>query len=109
MVNLPVDEAYALDYYAILLVKNDKGLPVSLELERVGVALKRQIPEWFEVVKSAEFHALYQANLDTFDAVAKCKHSAAQVANRTRFLAKRELQRKFWPDCPLTEQKRKGD
>lgn len=109
MIELPVDEAYALDYYAILLVKADRGLPVQREIGLVGHALKKQLPTWFEAIASPQFQDLYKANAETFDAVGKCRESAAQKANRKRFTAKKALQERFWPDNPLTERKRKGD
>lgn len=109
MVKLPVDEAYALDYYAILLVKCNKGLPAGTELVKISGELKKQIPNMVTVLQSHEFMALYRANLETFDAVAKCKSSLAQRANRKRFSAKQQLQEKFWPQKPLTEVKRDGE
>lgn len=109
MLFLPVDEAYALDYFAILRVKEDYGLAVKNELDRIESFLKTQIPNLAEVLASQEFHLLYIANQLTFDAVAKCRHSPAQKANRQRFKAKTKLQERFWPKQPLTELKNKGD
>lgn len=109
MVMLPVDEAYALDYYAILLVKRKHGLPVGTAIRETGKALAKQIDVWDEVLFSEEFQSLVEANQHTFDAVAECRESAAQRANRGRFEAKARLQSRFWPERPLTERKRDGE
>lgn len=109
MILLPVDEAYALDYYAILLVKRDNGLPVQSELERTESFLRIQITGFENVIASAEFHLLYVANDNTFRAVAACRGSAAQTANRQRFKAKCRVQERFWPNNPITETKARGD
>jgi hypothetical protein len=110
MILLPVDEAYALDYLAILFVKRDQGLPVEKEINRVEVFLGTQVTNLREVLKSVEFIRLMIQNEKTFVAIeaAHSNHITAkevQEVNHARFLAKRALQSKFWPNIDLEEQK----
>lgn len=106
---LPVDPAYALDYLAILEVKLQRGLPVREELEKVKSFLSRQF-DLIEVQMSEEYVQLLHANAATFDAVEKAnddKVPASYVVARNydRYLAKKDLQRRFWPQAELGEKK----
>lgn len=110
MILLPVDEAYALDYLAVLYAKRDNGLKVDPEIKRIEQFLAVQFSNFQQVLASKEFHVLYQANLNTFDAIElahKDKISARKVqeTNYFRFIAKSHLQERFWPKVPLIEQK----
>lgn len=114
MILLPVDEAYAYDYLAILYVKQEHGLPVGGELWELRRHLMAQeenghVPVLL-VESSPEFERMLEANRTVYDLVEeacqdKCKASKVQKANRERYLAKVALQRRFWPDTPLSESK----
>lgn len=108
MIFLPCDEAFALDYFAILLVKKQNGLPVKPEIRRLVSHLSTQIPNFGEVFSSPEFNALIAANRSTFDAVAAAGDTSVQKANYSRYLAKQALQKKFWPGEKLMELKREN-
>lgn len=110
MINLPVSEAYAFDYAAILEVKNDAGLNVHTDLHLVVDALHAQLGSCSMVLLSDEYQALYKANREVFDLVElaskdKCLASEVDAANQRRYFAKRALQERFWPSKPLTEVK----
>lgn len=112
MILLPVDEAYALDYLAILQAKRDNGMDVEDELKRVETFLEAQLPGLRRVLASGAFLKLYQANRSTFDAIEKAhagKITARRVQeiNYARFAAKRKLQKRFWPQAVLAERKTK--
>lgn len=109
MIQIPVDEAYALDYLAILAVKLENGLDVRTEIESFSEALRAQIPGLPSILASDEYRELLGANRGTFLAIElaakdRIKASAVQEVNRKRFLMKQALQRTFW-GSPLLEQK----
>lgn len=112
MLLLPVDEAFAFDYLAILRIKAKFGhgdADVHSELEK-HLATQTGPAVFRSVLESAEWAALLKANEATFNAIElahKNAISAADVqwANHQRFLAKRALQQRFWPGKPLTEVK----
>lgn len=111
---LPVDAAYAFDYLAILMVKQDRGLQVNGELSRLEKFLEAQLgeDEMRKVMKSGEFHASYVANGNVFEAI-EAAHTGTiparrvQEINHQRFEAKRALQKRFWPKVELMEKKTK--
>jgi hypothetical protein len=111
MILLPVSEAYAFDYIAILEVKAHQGLPIQEELDVVSHKLREQLGDavYREVIASQHYHTLYCANRSVFDAVAASASSPTQVANRARYRAKVALQKRFWPDAPLAEHKTKAE
>lgn len=101
MILLPVDEAYAFDYYAILCAKSSKRLPVGNIKNMVWKAMKDSCPRFEEILESPEFAALLAANEHTFDMVEKaikdeCKASEVDAANCLRMKAKAALQAKFF-------------
>lgn len=111
MILLPVDEAYALDYLSILLTKRSKGLNVNSEIASLGGDMRKQLGVLFEtILTSQEFFALQKANTEVFDAIEKAhrdeiKASEVQAINYRRYLAKKALQARFWPESQLAEQK----
>lgn len=101
MVLLPVDEAYAFDYLAILHVKALHGMKVQDSINVVSGALRNACPQFEKIANSAEFNDLYHANLRTFDMVQRattdaCKASEVDRANCLRTAAKQALQAKFF-------------
>ena len=105
MLTLLVDEAYAFDYLAILRVKLS---PLAVDTanhikDQIGVDL------FDRIVDSPEFHSMYQANLDVFEAVEHARYgkiSAKELdnANMERHYAKQALQKAFFNN-ELTEKK----
>lgn len=114
MILLPVDEGYAFDYLAVLHTKSEAGLDVKAELSRVEVFLAQQITNLNQVLGSIEYKRLLVANSRTFEAIesahrGKISARKVQEINHLRFKAKRELQRKFWPNAPILERKTRLD
>ena len=111
MIDISVDEAYAFDYYAIMELKCHKGAIPELLLKKIEYNITKQLgTELFQtILESSEYKKLYEANVNTFDAVDKAKTNqvTAQEVDRTnyeRMLAKKALQSKFFENA-LSEQK----
>lgn len=115
MIHLAVSEAYSLDYYAILMVKESHKIPgTKAEMERWQKSFNCQ--SWkvplYQVEESDEFKELLLANHQVWDLVGKagknqCLASEVDAANQRRYAAKKALQKRFWPNEPLTEKKSK--
>jgi hypothetical protein len=112
MLNLPVDEAYAFDYLAILLVKGAHGLDTQHEHEGCRRQLAHQM-EWRQfagVCASEEFHALVRVNEALYQACERLRSghpvTTAEMdrLNLQRWEAKQLLQR-LWFASPLQELK----
>ena len=112
-ISLPLDAAYALDYYAILQVKCDNKLKeVFPELLKIQNCIAIQVGErgLSTVERSKEFKELYKANLAVFNIINKAHKdevtaSEVQRLNMERYKAKVALQQRFWPDSKLKEVK----
>lgn len=112
MIKLSVCEAYALDYLAILMVKIENGIESDDARKPLVRDLSKQIGEMrFNLVrKSSAWNRLLAANRRVFALVEQaarnlCSAQDVEQANYERYLAKRELQERFWPDSPLDERK----
>jgi len=112
MISLLVDECYAFDYLSILEVKKDKNPQHEPAWEECRVFLKNQLPEDFDqVINSEEYKNLYDANLKTFDAVAKARSEEPITAkevdncNMLRYNCKVALQSKFFSNSSIREVK----
>lgn len=110
MITLLVDEAYAFDYFSILVVKGNTGtIPYSPEVDRCRDFLSCQIPNFKDITGSNEFHSLYLANLKIFNLLEDQDHPADYKAigdaNRQRFLCKQALQKKFFGEEMKAEKK----
>ena len=113
MIALYVSESYALDYYAILLVKHShrmKGVKALIKLWQSSFECQSWRVPLYEVEDSKEFKELLKSNHQTWNLVAKaskdeCKASEVDAANQRRYAAKKALQEKFWPSQPLNEVK----
>jgi hypothetical protein len=112
MIFLPVDEGYAYDVLAICHVKYNKQLPNSdKSYFLINDELKKQLGKLHdEILHSEEYSQLIIANLETFDAVEKARYgtiSAKEVddLNMKRFLHKKNLQKKFFPNLEYMETK----
>jgi ribosomal protein L21 len=103
MINLPVDEAYVFDYYAILQIKGERFKNQADNLLIVEKSIIKQIGKklFYDILISDEYHDLKNANIITFDAVDKAKYNlvTAKVVddcNNLRYKAKQKLQKKFF-------------
>ena len=108
MLTLVVDEGYAYDYLAILLVKGNQPNLYNFTSSYLEAQVGRDL-HW-EITTSQEFQDLVDANKRTFDAVEKAKTNemtAKEVndCNIGRFIAKTALHKKYFPDKKITEVK----
>ena len=102
MIDISVDEAYEFDYYAIMELKFHKGAIPELLLKKIEYNITKQLgTELFQtILESSEYKKLYEANVNTFDAVDKAKTNqvTAQEVDRTnyeRMLAKKHFKVSF--------------
>jgi hypothetical protein len=113
MVNILVDEGYAYDFLAILMIKNFKNKTENSFLEKqCDEYLRSQIGEnkHLHILDSEEFKKLILANSKTFDAVELARYgniSAKEVdnLNMERYNCKVSLQKKFFPESIVLEKK----
>ncbi len=126
MIQVSVDEAFAYDLLAILMVKGHKGGHRSVAINdsrwRLEGELEGQseedpftgremIDRHHEIRNSPEFRALYDANLRTFELIDEIKRNPALPAkavddcNYERYQCKCRLQERFFPGQPLSERK----
>ena len=105
MVSILVDEAYAFDYLAILLIKYDfsKNKLILTKAEECTEHIQSQIgkKKMEEILSSDEFKKLLDANKETFAWVDKaktdsCKASDVDKSNYERCKARNALQEKFF-------------
>ena len=103
MITLPVDEAYAFDYLAILKVKE------SPLYEQMASNVAEQVGEilFTKIVTSPEYSSLIDANRRVFEQVERARYgftTAKQLdnANMDRHVAKQALQKTFF-HTELTE------
>lgn len=105
MITLKVDESYAFDYLAILLVKYDcsKNEMLLSQAENCIDHLKDQLGKKVvdEILESEEFKLLEKTNKETFRLVDlaktdKCLASDVDKSNYHRCLARNKLQEKFF-------------
>jgi hypothetical protein len=103
MMHITTDEGFAFDYLAILEVKMFKMGGTDVYIERCKNSFQSQIGliKFREVYHSPEYKELYDANIETFDAVEKARYgeiSAKEVdnCNMRRYNAKVALREKFF-------------
>lgn len=106
MVNISVDEAYALDYLSILIVKGDKTKPQQTKIEDV-LALSFGSDKFFSIISSDEFRALTKANKNIFLAIEAIQNGNSTMSgkelnnlNKERFKFKTRIQQKFFDTKP---------
>jgi hypothetical protein len=114
MIYLKVNEAYAFDFLAILQIKFEIDPTNNSEnYNDCSLEIKKQIGndrEFDNIISSQEYKNLYLINKKTFEAVDLAKEekvSAKYVdeCNYERFLAKKALQDKFFPEDNYKENK----
>ena len=116
-ITIPVDYGYAFDFLSIYEVKLNKvdGAPLYQNIKNFTEAnhhIKDQIGEqkFFEIIESQEYLDLVKANQELFELVDLAKTDAVKASIvddgvYKRFLCKRKLQEKFFPDAEKVEQK----
>jgi hypothetical protein len=114
-ITIPADYGFSFDFMSIYEVKTDKN-PNDVTCwnnfietrEHISAQIGASLMQLVE--DSQEYANLYQANLELFELVDLAKTnsvSAKQVDDGVykRFLAKRALQNKFFPEAAKVEQK----
>lgn len=110
---LNCDAGYAWDYYAILVVKNQKKLIRYEVVEDCKNLLMSQLgrDKFVEIVQSDEFENLCKMNSVTFDLVEEARKDdnglahKVDAANMDRYYAKVAIQKKFFGSEPSIEKK----
>lgn len=119
MINIPVDEARAFDELIIHTLKLMHGKYTDVTLYAAANALNAAIARgvgvnlFNTVYGSAEYENLFRLNSQVFDAINRLKTdgewpgAALEIdgLNYQRYLAKQALQKRFFPETPLTERK----
>lgn len=109
---IPVDVAYAFDFYSILTLKQSKGVIGDEDILDCREEIEKQVGEetFKKVLDSKEYLDLRYANEMTFAAVDKARKDEVKASfvddwNTKRYFAKKALQEKFFSLAPLTEKK----
>ncbi len=110
MIKITVDEAYAFDFLSILQVKYDRlgnATPYRNTLAEIKNQLEEKLVD--AILVSKEYYSLYDLNDKIFlllETVSTSDILAKEIdeLNYARFLAKRELQHKFFNNT-LAEKK----
>ncbi len=112
MINLPVDEAYAYDYLAILEVKVLNNVCDAEILKACSNAIRKQVGDdmHMHIVESDFYQDCIRVNRLTFEAVDGAKNDTVKASvvhnlNYDRYLAKTRLQNEFFPKSVMTEKK----
>lgn len=123
MIRISVDEGYAFDMLAIAEVKTKK---LNLEDKRYGPVFAHFCKILFDIghelsdthilakiIASPEYQELKRVNSDLFDLIDKlkkengeeCYDKRVDMLNYSRFLLKKKLQERFFPETQVSEQK----
>lgn len=115
MILLPVDYGYAFDVLSIALVKVQKKILNSENwYEKISKSISDQIGEnlFNLIMSSKEFENLHISNLKTFDCVEKARYESNSISakevddcNMERYYCKVNLQKKFFPETLILENK----
>ena len=115
MIKVSVDEAYAYDMLSILMVKSEvRKDKASYDLyHKLEIEIANQTYNHAGVMASQEFLRLVNTNAMLFKKIDDIKVNGEKIGdakeidtlNYERFLAKKNLQSKFFPNIPITEQK----
>jgi len=120
MIRISVDEAAAYDMLAILSIKivvngGNDVMPSRVVEERLTSEAVASLGESLhgEIMSSPEYKRLLRANLAVFDRIDLIKTRGEQLGDATyidqqnyqRYLCKKALQERFFPQSSITEQK----
>lgn len=112
MIPLLLDESVSFDMLSILMVKVMHGLPAGDEYQATDAQIRQALGDdlMWRVLDSNEYANLLHANQRVFECVEKARDNGitameVDLANQLRYLAKKALQARFWPESPLRETK----
>lgn len=114
MIRITVDEGYAFDFHSIAAVKAAQvdNAQNAANLQRIEHDLVEQIGDAHHraILVSEEYANLYAVNLRLYNLVDAAKKDLVKASEvdrgvYDRWLAKKVLQEKFFPEIPLQEQK----
>jgi len=112
MINLPVDEAYAFDYLAVLEIKKNNSVQDLNNYNNCSDILRSQIGEgtFLKVIESIYYAKLVIANKLVYDYIEQIRNGekidgkVVDDANMSRYFLKRELQKEIF-NAALSEKK----
>ena len=120
IINPPIHAAYVFDMLAIFGIKMVKTsgelyIQSSKNYSDLKAYLCERLgnEEYSQIVRSDAYAKLYQANIEVFNRIDEIKVRGEQLGDATyidqknydRYLAKKALQEKFFPDSVFNEQK----
>lgn len=113
MIQISVDAALAYDMLSILSVKSQTKPEVRPDWDRLIVEIIRQVgQEKHNQIMKEVYPVLWAINSAIFNRIDDLKKSDQPIdareidsMNYQRFEIKQQLQRRFFPETPLTEQK----
>lgn len=112
MITLKVDEGYAYDFLSILEIKKNKKICDKKNYQNYFNEIKDQVGSSLhkKIIKSKHYKKCISINKKIFAAVDLAKNdkilaSRVQDLNYDRFLAKIDLQKKWFPQSTLIEKK----
>ncbi len=113
MIQLSVDEALAYDMLSILSIKSQTKPEVRPDWDRMVVEIIQQVgQERHDLIMAQAYPVLWATNSAIFNRIDDLKKSDEPIEareidalNYRRFEIKQQLQKQFFPDKPLTEQK----
>lgn len=114
MFTIPCSESYGFDFLSIYEVKIKKngGEKAVLNFNQTADHILKQIGIFLfnNILNSEEYKNLVRINTELFDLVDAVKHNPClgkEIDSQVykRFLAKKALQEKFFPESEITEQK----
>ena len=107
MIFIPCDEGKAYDELSILSVKSEKRPSVRSDWDRLMEAIVRQVPpEKHKAIMAEIYPIMWAFNSAVFAKVdALPEDDPVDSLNYQRYLMKRQLQERFFPENALTEQK----
>jgi hypothetical protein len=107
MIFIPCDEAKAYDELSILSVKSQVRPEVRPDWDRLMEAIVRQVdPEKHQRIMAEIYPIMWATNSATFHLVDQVpEDDPVDNFNYRRYQLKQQLQKRFFPDTPQTEQK----
>lgn len=118
MISLPLSEAFCYDMLAIASIKasfNPHNQQAATNMDALAIDIARQVgyDRHNAVVASPEYRSLLRVNREMYMRIDELKARGEQIGDAVyiddrvyqRFLAKQALQKRWFPEEPLTEQK----
>lgn len=107
MIKISGSEAIAYDALSILSVKSEKRPEIRVDWDRLMAEIVEQVdPVIHAQIMAQIYPVMWAVNSAIFNEVDKVsKDDPVKNLNDQRFQLKLQLQRRFFPEKPLTEQK----